>query len=230
MNDVLLFFSIKYNGDWELIFEALETKEKIEIKEINNIKNNFAYKYTTIIDKDYPLLLKDVYKPPFLLYCDGNISLLNNNLVTLIGKWKISDILLLVKNRRDVTFVLEKNNINKSLSDEMVLKKLNHILISGIGIKDNNNSSIHKLVLSEFIEKNRKIAFDQIQDRILLGISKNTIIKYNKKCSKILTTLEIGKVERKNMYFFNKCDQIIIDEFRLNKIDNISKIFLKKLN
>ena len=25
MNDVLLFFSIKYNGDWELIFQALKS-------------------------------------------------------------------------------------------------------------------------------------------------------------------------------------------------------------
>ncbi|MGL5640070.1 MAG: DNA-processing protein DprA [Mycoplasmoidaceae bacterium] len=230
MNDVLLFFSIKYNGNWELIFEALETKEKIEIKEINNIKNNFNYRYTTIIDTNYPLLLKDVYKPPFLLYYNGNISLLNNNLVTLIGKWKISDILLLIKNRRDITFVLELNNTNKKLLDEMILKKINHILISSVGININIDSSIHNLVISEFLEKNSKIAFDQIQDRILLGISKNTIIKYNKKSLKILTSLEIGKIENKNMYFFSKCDQRIINEFKLIKIENISKIFFKKLN
>ncbi|MGL5246279.1 MAG: DNA-processing protein DprA [Mycoplasmoidaceae bacterium] len=230
MNDVLLFFSIKYNGNWELIFEALEKKEKIEIKEINNIKNNFTYRYTTIIDKNYPLLLKDVYKPPFLIYYDGNINLLNNKLVTLIGEWKISDVLLLVKNRRDITFVLENNNINKTLSNEMILKKLNHILISSVGIKKTHNRSIYNLVISEFIEKNNKIAFDQVQDRILLGISKNTIIKYNEKYSKILKSLEIGKIENRNMYFFNKCDQIIIDKFKLTKIENISKIFLKKLN
>ncbi|MGL4617008.1 MAG: DNA-processing protein DprA [Mycoplasmoidaceae bacterium] len=227
MNDVLLFFSIKYNGDWELIFEALQKKEKIKSKEINNIKNNFTYKYMTIIDRKYPQSLKDVYKPPFLIYYNGNVSLLNNKLVTLIGKWNISDLLLLIKNRRDVTFVLEQNNMNKALSDEMMLKKINHILISNFGIRESHDGSIHKLVISEFVEKNIKIAFDQIQDRILLGISSNSIIKYNKKNYRILTSLEIGKIENINMYFFNDCDQKIIDRFRLNKIENISKIFLK---
>lgn len=230
MNDVLLFFSIKYNGNWELIFEALEKKEKIQIREINNLKNNFNYKYSTIIDDSYPLLLKDVYKPPFLLYYDGNIDLLNNKLVTLIGNWQISDLLLLIKNRRDTTFVLEQNSKNIKLSDEMILKKIDHILISNIGIKSKSNVSNHKLVMSEFIEKNSKIALDQIQDRILLGISKNAIIRYNKKDFNILTSLEIGKIEGIKMYFFNICDQEVANKYNLNKIKNISEIFLKKLN
>lgn len=228
MNDVLLFFSIKYNGDWELIFQALETKEKIQLKDINNIKNNFAYKYTTIIDNNYPLLLKDVYKPPFIFYYDGNINLLSNKLVTLIGNWKISDLLLLVKNKRDITFVLEHNTNNKKLSQEMILKKINHILISNVGLKRNQENSIHKLVMSEFVGKNVEIAFDQIQDRILMGISKNSIIKYKKNNLSIMTSLEIGKIEGKRMYFFDKCGQRIIAKFKLEEIENISKIFSNK--
>ena len=64
--------------------------------------------------------------------------------------------------------------------------------------------------MSEFVGKNVEIEFDQIQDSILMEISKNSIIKYKKKNLSIMTSLEIGKIERKRKYFFDKCDQRII--------------------
>lgn len=61
-----------------------------------------------------------------------------------------------------------------------------------------------------------------------MGISKNSIIKYKKNNLSIMTSLEIGKIESKRMYFFDKCDQRIIAKFKLEEIENISKIFSNK--
>ena len=40
-----------------------------------------------------------------------------------------------------------------------------------------------------------------------------------------MTRLEIGGIEGKSMYFFDKCAQRIIAKFKLQEIENISKIY-----
>ena len=82
--------------------------------------------------------------------------------------------------------------------------------------------------MSEFVGKNVEGAFEQMRDRILMGIWKNSIIKYKNNILIIMTSLEIVKIEGKRLYFFDKCGQRIIAKFKLEEIENISKIFSNK--
>ncbi len=72
---ILLYLSLKYEGNWEDIYDAIKRKEPINeddmLIEISKIKSNV----TTLIDDDYPLYLKCIYKPPFVLYYYGDLSL-----------------------------------------------------------------------------------------------------------------------------------------------------------
>lgn len=73
MNIVLIAFYIKYEGDWDKIYNALERKEPVTIKTIEEVEKKVEKDieagngYKTIIDKDYPDELKDVWKPPFVV-------------------------------------------------------------------------------------------------------------------------------------------------------------------
>ena len=77
MNIILIYFSIKYKGDWDKIYKALEEKEKVSLEEITkteeNIKSN-NWNIITIIDRDYPEKLKTAYK-----YCFKKVHFISRS-------------------------------------------------------------------------------------------------------------------------------------------------------
>ena len=88
--EILVALAIKHDGDWDKIMKSLkqdrlrkmdllDEKEEVDtIKELEQyyeIAKNASYKYTTLLSKDYPELLKALYKPPFVLFYFGDLSL-----------------------------------------------------------------------------------------------------------------------------------------------------------
>lgn len=88
--DILIALSIKYHGDWNAIYNAIETHEELN-DALSYLKSNNS-NAITIIDSDYPSYLKQVVKPPFVLFYKGDISLLNgyNNHLGVVGSRKAS--------------------------------------------------------------------------------------------------------------------------------------------
>ena len=88
MNIVLIYFAIKYKGNWDLIFKALESREKVSIAEMNKLEEEIKeseYKVITILDIDYPRKLKEAYKPPFVLWLKGDVELLKRKFISFTG-------------------------------------------------------------------------------------------------------------------------------------------------
>lgn len=88
MNIILIYFALKYKGDWDAIYKALEDKEKVSLQEVKKLEEEIKEKnwvIKTILDIDYPVKLKEAYKPPFVLWIKGNYKLLNNKLVCATG-------------------------------------------------------------------------------------------------------------------------------------------------
>ena len=83
--EVILYLSIKYNGNWSDIFNAVRKKERIDLEEYEKITNNISCSYVTILDADYPNSLKSVYRPPFVLFYYGDLSLINKQTIGVIG-------------------------------------------------------------------------------------------------------------------------------------------------
>jgi predicted Rossmann fold nucleotide-binding protein DprA/Smf involved in DNA uptake len=69
MNDILVFFYEKYDGDWDSIYKAIRQKERVNYSEANQFLKKYKdkYDYVTLIDNDYPEEYKGNYKPPFVL-------------------------------------------------------------------------------------------------------------------------------------------------------------------
>jgi len=74
----LLAYSLKYEGDYSSIHQAISMNEPYDIP---------LYKgfYFTILDDCYPKTLKYLKNPPFVLYYRGNILCLQHECVSVIG-------------------------------------------------------------------------------------------------------------------------------------------------
>lgn len=85
MEETLLYFSLKYQGDFDRIFRALKTKESVDPDLKKHLISECKSKYTTIISDDYPKMLKQINCPPFVLYYHGNLDLVNQKTIGVIG-------------------------------------------------------------------------------------------------------------------------------------------------
>lgn len=78
MEKVLVYLSIIYKGNWQKIYNAIVTKEKINDTNFDIVLKKLEDKYITLLSPDYPTNLKNTFKPPFVLFYKGNIDLLNS--------------------------------------------------------------------------------------------------------------------------------------------------------
>lgn len=78
----LIYLAIVHRGDYDKIYEAIRGKEVLPSEEemMNTIKT-MKCRCITILDEDYPEYLKiKVYRPPFVLFYYGDISLLKDDM------------------------------------------------------------------------------------------------------------------------------------------------------
>ncbi len=85
MEELVLYFSLKYKGDFKCIYQALLDKEPIDELLKNELKKELKCHYTTLFSHDYPECLKRINCPPFVLYYYGDLSLINNKTIGVIG-------------------------------------------------------------------------------------------------------------------------------------------------
>lgn len=74
--DIIVYLAIKYQGNWNAIYDAIKRKELVDEPTVHETLAKQEFKVVTIIDEDYPERLKKMYKPPFVLFYDGNIQAL----------------------------------------------------------------------------------------------------------------------------------------------------------
>ena len=85
MEEMLVYFACKYEGDYQKIYQALKNKELVDEKLKRRYLEQLKCKYTTILSKDYPSLLKEIRYPPVVLFYYGDISLLEKKTIGVIG-------------------------------------------------------------------------------------------------------------------------------------------------
>lgn len=91
MEDILLYFSLKYHGQFDLIYRAIERKEAVDESLRQELLSTLKSSYTTILSDDYPQQLKYINCPPFVLYYYGSLSLLDKECIAVIGKRDCSE-------------------------------------------------------------------------------------------------------------------------------------------
>ncbi len=89
---ILLYLSVKYKGDWQSIYEAIRRREKFSHEEALEIEKSVKCKVLAITDSEYPDSLKGCFKPPFILYYEGDLDCIKkeNMCVSYVGSREAS--------------------------------------------------------------------------------------------------------------------------------------------
>ena len=115
MEDTLLYFALKYEGDFDLIYHALIQKEVIDYEYFKQLKKDMKCQYTTLVSEDYPTCLKEIGQPPFVLFYYGDLSLVNENTIAMVGMRNPSEY-----------------GKNSAISISKFLAKHNQVVVSGL--------------------------------------------------------------------------------------------------
>lgn len=91
MDRILLYFAMLYDGDFDKIYYAIMNKEECDYTKALEFENNLTCKYTTVISNDYPQKLKHLNKPPFVIFYEGNLNLINKSTIGVIGSRENSE-------------------------------------------------------------------------------------------------------------------------------------------
>lgn len=211
MNDILLYFTIKYKGKWEDIYLALSEKEQVRMQDIQKISSKTKANYISIIDKNYPNNLKTIYKPPFSIFWEGNLELLNTNLVSIYGNNfdKFDEQLKYLKQLKDTTFIVQYDNnflVTKMLENNF---KIIAILNNGLDLHGKNKNytdllNANNLIISEIPNKSTNKYFEQYSDRIFVGLSKTIVLLANAMTSNFNLLKKICNLENVEIFSFFK--------------------------
>jgi len=85
--EILVYLSLKYDGDWDKIYSDVSSKKEHDEEEVKKALQSLKSNYITIGDEEYPESLKPMFKPPFVLFYYGDISLLSDthNKLAVVG-------------------------------------------------------------------------------------------------------------------------------------------------
>lgn len=101
----LIAYALKYQGDYNQILKAILTKEEAKEIEANNC--------LTILDEGYPKEFLCLKSPPFVLFYKGNLDLLKEEKIAIVGS------------RKACTYALEATKL-------LALKNADKVIVSGL--------------------------------------------------------------------------------------------------
>ncbi|MGL5590971.1 MAG: DNA-processing protein DprA [Metamycoplasmataceae bacterium] len=217
MNLILIYFALKYKGDFISIYNALKNKEIVDPFEIDELEkkiNSYEIKTITILDDEYPNRLKVIGNPPFVLFYEGDVSLMSGNSLCLVGD-NISEVTL--KYMEQAVNQTSKNNIlvtnfYKGFEEKIVEYYMNNqnqiIFVSANGLNKpyfakeitiNNNF----LIISEYpndVNINKKRLKER--NRITSALSDALIIFSSKRESGIMNLVTNFLDQGKEIYCY----------------------------
>lgn len=215
MEEVLLYFALKYRGDFHAIMQAVQNKEEVDQDEAMALKAKLHSNYVTILSPHYPSALKNIQCPPFVLFYYGHIELLNKPSIGVIGMRHPSDYGLYATNHLVKGLVEHHLTIVSGMaigidgaSHRAAMRYHGHtVAVLGGGIDyiyPKSNTDIYDvmkhehLIISEipFDQMPRRIDFPK-RNRIIAGLSSSLlVVEAQEKSGTMITVgcaLEQGK-------------------------------------
>ena len=91
--DIIIFLCCKYKGQWKDVLDALRAREDINPSEVERVVKGLRCNVVTIMDEDYPEILRHVIQPPFALFYRGDLRLISNHkrCITIVGSREPTD-------------------------------------------------------------------------------------------------------------------------------------------
>ena len=198
-------------------FVDLKYRENIEVYQKYLLMNNI--RIITILDKEYPSYLMNIYDKPIVLFAKGNIKLLNKKSIAIVGARKCS--VYGRETAKKIAYDLAKNDICIISGLARGIDKYAHIgaLEAGgntVAVIGNGLDNIYPyenqdlserivknngLIVTEYIigTKPNKVNFPA-RNRIISGLSDGIVVVEASKKSGALITANIGLEQGKEIY------------------------------
>ncbi|WP_028042356.1 DNA-processing protein DprA [Candidatus Stoquefichus massiliensis] len=247
MEELVLYFSLKYEGNFQSIYNALLRKETVDENLRCELKKKLKCSYTTIFSDDYPEALKLINCPPFVLYYYGDLSLVKKKLIGIVGMRDMSD--YGKKATQHFTSELVKSDyvivsgmargVDTVAHKSAIENKGKTIAVLGTGIeycypRENKvlyeELKAHHLVLSEYPDMTapQKKLFP-FRNRIIAGLSQKIMISEARVKSGTMITAGYALEQGKDIYCvpgrfddFDGCNELIKQGAKL--ITNVQDI------
>lgn len=200
MREQILYYALKYRGDWNKIAKAMINQE-IWLKAV------YHGHYITIVDDEYPDKLKRLQYAPWILFYKGNLQLLNEESIAIVGGREHSkygaDMTVMVTEVLKQKYVIV-SGLAKGIDAIAHHNALDHktIAVLGCGIdryypiqnKELQKSiAKHHLLLSEYPDDVKPYpAHFPWRNRILAALSKGIVVIEAKVKSGTLKTIHYG--------------------------------------
>lgn len=218
IRNIIIYLSIKYCGDWDKIYEAISKKEYCNNEEVERVLSSLTYKAVTILDDNYPSTLKNIYKPPFTIFYLGDLSLLESNIISVVGS-RDPSIYAIKSTRKIISELKEKNvvicsglarGIDKIAHEEALKNNLKTIAVLPTGILfcyPKENYSIYEeiskkgLIISEYpsYDRVKKEKFG-MRNRIIAGLADKLLVMSAREKSGTLISVKFALEFGKDIY------------------------------
>lgn len=203
---ILIALALKYGGNWDDMFKAIQNKETEFPPELIEAAEN--QQAITILDDNYPQELKQVLKPPFVLFYKGNINLLNDyrHKITVVGTRKeiANCIAPIAEKIKETEFIIVSGmtrGTQEGLLDNCLYRNVIGVLPCGInkyttGMSGEcDNVANNGLLISEYPNKTDETKISCVlRNRIIAALS-NSVIAVNLVNPTISWALGMGKKE-----------------------------------
>ncbi len=210
--EILLYYSLKHHGNWDAIYDCLKRKERIEESIARELIENCHESYFTLIDDLYPVSLKNVSKPPFVLFYRGRIELLNlsprlaiigSRNASSYGKKAAKKIVKELIEEEEVVIVSGMARGIDAIAHQTALEEDGYtIAVLGTGIDycyPQENENLYKrlneegLILSEYPPQNAYVKDSfPMRNRIIAGLAAGIVVIEAKPKSGTISTINYG--------------------------------------
>lgn len=205
--EMLIALAVHYEGDAEAIYKAVNKKEFLDEALAESYLKTVKCNVLTILDAEYPIYLKNIRFPPFVLFYYGDISLIFNELdnLAVVGGRETTE-----QGRENIYYLVSEicsrynivSGLAKGIDSVAHIAALENggktIAVLANGIEycyPSCNSSLyeqikkHNLVISEYFGHISPEAkhFHQ-RNRLIAAFAKGTLIGEAKKVSGTLIT------------------------------------------
>lgn len=154
MKEIMLYFSLIYNGDWNKIKDSLTSSLSVDKSKLEKLLIKLDANYITILDEEYPESLKNSIKPPFVIFYKGNIKNLNKNIYSLYFNTTID-----IKDKNNIRVYLKRRfldsysmiplnyrNITEIIKIHKKILEDKVIFLSASGLKCSRIPSIESMI------------------------------------------------------------------------------------
>ena len=192
---MLIALAIKFDGNWEKIYQAISNNDVEDLDPYYEEFKTSKCNAVTMLDSEYPQILKQIYNPPFVLFYYGDITLAHNpsKCLSIIGTRKPSDYgtkmtnLMAGELSNDFVIVSGLAKGIDGLAHRNAIERGNKtIAIIGSGIDNcypTDNEDLYQeikknhLVMSEYFgQVTPDHSHFPLRNRIIAGLSKATLI------------------------------------------------------